>query len=74
MRILCAVQDAADKGDVAKDIPWKVAERLWLALWTENKNTSDEGVMHNELDSILPGGWEKWKYVLSLSVGVKDHD
>lgn len=67
MRIVCALQDAADKGEIAEDIPLKVAERLWKALWTEDKNTSDEAVMQAELDTLLPGGWEKWKYVDPLS-------
>jgi hypothetical protein len=67
MRIICALQDAADTGEIAKDIPWTVAERLWKALWTEDKNTSDEAVMQAELDPLLPGGWEKWKYVHLLS-------
>jgi len=68
MRIICALQDAANAGEIDKDIPWKVAERLWLALWTENKNTSEESVMAAELDSLLPGGWEKWKYVCPLKM------
>ena len=63
MRIICALQDAADKGEIEKDIPLKVAERLWKALWTEDKNTSDETIMQAEIDSLIPGGWEKWKYV-----------
>jgi hypothetical protein len=34
-----------------------------MALWTENKNTCEESVIAEVLDPILPGGWEKWKYV-----------
>jgi len=63
MRIICALKDAGDRGEVDKDLSIKVAERLWRALWTENKNTSEESVMKAELDPLLPGGWEKWKYV-----------
>ena len=63
MRIICALKDAADLGVVDKDLPLKVAERLFKALWTEDKNTSEELVMQSELGSLLPGGWEKWKYV-----------
>jgi len=63
MRIICALKDAADRGEVDPSIPLKVAERLWKALWTEDKNTSEEPVMEAELGPILPGGWEKWKYV-----------
>jgi hypothetical protein len=65
MRVICALQGAADKGQIDKNVPWNVAERLWKALWTEDKNTSDESVMQAELDPLLPGGWEKWKYVTS---------
>jgi hypothetical protein len=63
MRIICALKDAEDRGEVSKDISLKVAERLWLALWKDDKNTSEEAVMQETLDPILPGGWEKWKYV-----------
>ena len=63
MRIVCALQDAADKGEINKDVVWKVTERLWKALWSEDKNTSEESVMQAELDPILPGGWDKWKHV-----------
>ena len=63
MRIVCALKDAADRGDVAKDTDLKIAERLWKALWTEEKDTSDEAVMQTELEPLLPGGWDKWKYV-----------
>lgn len=63
MRIICALKDAEDRGEVDKDLPLKVADRLWRALWTEDKNTSEESVMQSELDPLLPGGWEKWKYV-----------
>jgi len=66
MRVICALKDAADRGEVEADVVDKVADRLWYALWTENKNTSEEAVMEKELDPILPGGWEKWKYVNSL--------
>jgi hypothetical protein len=64
MRIICALKDAEDRGEVPKDISLDVAERFWLALWTRDKNTSEEAVMEAELDPILPGGWEKWKHVL----------
>jgi hypothetical protein len=63
MRIICALKDAEDRGEVDKDLSLKVADRLWRALWTEDKNTSEELVMQTELDPVLPGGWEKWKYV-----------
>ena len=63
MRIICALKDVADRGEVDPALPVKVAERLWMALWTEDKNTSEESVMQAELDPLLPGGWEKWKYV-----------
>jgi hypothetical protein len=63
MRIVCALKDAADKGEVEKDLDLKIADRLFRALWTEDKNTSEESVLQVELDPILPGGWEKWKYV-----------
>jgi hypothetical protein len=63
MRILCALKDAADRGEVDPNLPLKVAERLWQALWTDDKNTSEESVMQAELNPLLPGGWEKWKYV-----------
>jgi hypothetical protein len=63
MRVLVALNDAADRGEFSKDIVEKAADRLWTALWTENKNTSEESVMAEVLDPILPGGWEKWKYV-----------
>jgi hypothetical protein len=65
MRIICALKDAADRGEVDPKLPLKVAERLWQALWEEDKNTSEESVMQAELEPILPGGWEKWKYVRS---------
>ena len=65
MRIICALKDAEDRGEVEKDLPLKVADRLWRALWTEDKNTSEESVIEAELDPLLPGGWEKWKYVHS---------
>ena len=65
MRIICALKDAEARGEVDKDLPLKVADRLWRALWTEDKNTSEESVMEAELDPLLPGGWEKWKYVHS---------
>jgi hypothetical protein len=63
MRILCALHDAVDKDEIDQNIPRTVAERLWKALWTEDKNTSEERIMQAELDSLLPGGWDKWKYV-----------
>ena len=63
MRICCALKEAEDRGEVEKDISLKVAERLWRALWKEDKNTSEELVMRTYLDPILPGGWEKWEYV-----------
>jgi len=63
MRIICALKDAEVRGEVPKDISLDVAERLWLALWREDKNTSEEAVMQAELDPILPGGWKKWKHV-----------
>lgn len=63
MRIICALKDAADRGEVDASLPLKVAERLWQALWTEDKNTSEESVMEAELGPMLPGGWEMWKYV-----------
>jgi len=66
MRIICALKDAEVRGEVPKDISIDVAKRLWLALWREDKNTSDEAVMQAELDPILPGGWEKWKHVFPL--------
>lgn len=66
MRIICALKDAEDRGEVDKDLSLKVADRLWRALWTEDKNTSEELVMQTELDPVLPGGWEKWKYVRFL--------
>lgn len=72
MRIICALKDAADHGEVDKDISLKVAERLWRALWTEDKNTSEESIMQTELDPILPGGWEKWKYVCPPTLLVSD--
>jgi hypothetical protein len=72
MRIICALKDAEDRGEVSKDITLRVAERLWLALWAEDKNTSEEAVMQKELDPILPGGWEKWKYVKTFSKVVID--
>jgi hypothetical protein len=67
MRIVVALKDAADRGEIDKDVVQKVADRLWRAVWVEDKNTSDESVMQKELDSILPGGWEKWKHVCYLS-------
>jgi hypothetical protein len=63
MRIVCALKDAEGRGEVPKDISLDVAEKLWLALWTKDMNTSEEAVMQSELDPILPGGWEKWKPV-----------
>lgn len=63
MRIICALKDAEHRGEVDKDLSLKVADRLWRALWTEDKNTSEESVMQNELEPLLPGGWEKWKHV-----------
>ena len=60
MRIICALKDAADRGEVDRDLPLQIAERLWLALWTEDKDTSQESVMKAELDALLPGGWDKW--------------
>ena len=65
MRLVVALQDAANRDEVDKEVVVKVTERLWKALWTEDKNTSDESVMQSELDSLLPGGWEKWKHVSS---------
>jgi hypothetical protein len=66
MRIICALKEAADKGEVDEELPLKVAYRLWTALWIEDKNTSEESIMQSELDPLLPGGWEKWKYVPPL--------
>jgi hypothetical protein len=66
MRIICALKDAEVRGEIPKDTSLKVAERLWLALWREDKNTSEEAVMQAELDPILPGGWDKWKHVSTL--------
>lgn len=66
MRIICALKDAEVRGEVPKDISIDVAKRLWLALWREDKNTSEEAVMQAELDPILPGGWEQWKHVFSF--------
>jgi hypothetical protein len=63
MRILVALKDAADRGEVSLDLVEKVADRLWVALWTEDKNTSEESVLAQLLDDIIPGGWEKWKHV-----------
>ena len=63
MRIICALKDAEDRGEIKKDTSLDVAEALWRALWVEDKNTSEESVMQSVLDPILPGGWEKWKYV-----------
>jgi hypothetical protein len=68
MRIVCALKDAEDRGEVPKDISLDVAEKLWLALWTKDLNTSEEAVMQSELDPILPGGWEKWKHVTPVSL------
>jgi hypothetical protein len=63
MRIVLALNDAADRGEIDRDVVWKVLDRLWIALWAEDKNTSEESVMQSELNPILPGGWEKWKFV-----------
>ena len=63
MRILCALKEAEDRGEVAKDTSLNAAECLWRALWTDDKNTSEESVMESVLDPILPGGWDKWKNV-----------
>lgn len=65
MRIVLALNDAEDRGEIDRDIVFKVIDRLWMALWAEDKNTSEESVIQSELDPILPGGWEKWKYVYS---------
>jgi hypothetical protein len=65
MRVICALQDAANKGEIDQEIPLIATDRLCRALWTEDKNTSEESVMEEELDPILPGGWAKWGPVLS---------
>jgi hypothetical protein len=66
MRILVALKDAADRGEITHSMVEKVADRLWKGLWIEDRNTSEEAVMADLLDPILPGGWEKWKYVPPL--------
>lgn len=72
MRIICALKDAEDRGEVSKDISLRVAEQLWQALWTEDKNTSEEAVIQKELDPILPGGWEKWKHVRDSKIVIDE--
>ena len=66
MRILTALKNAADRGEFGYDVVQTAADRLWVGLWREDRDTSDESVMGELLGSIVPGGWGKWKYVCLL--------
>jgi hypothetical protein len=68
MRVICALKDAADRGEVDKELPLIAADRLWRALWTEDKDTSQESIMEAELGPLLPGGWTKWGPVFRLEI------